>query len=78
MILPKLDVTNSIKKLALRNRISGFILAEDVLDPTTGEVLAEAGTNVDMELADKIQNAAVASVMIQTEEGATKILLTWK
>ena len=62
------------KKLALRNRISGFILAEDVLDPTTGEVLAEAGTNVDMELADKIQNAAVASVMIQTEEGATKIL----
>ena len=60
------------KKLALRNRISGFILAEDVLDPTTGEVLAEAGTNVDMELADKIQNAAVASVMIQTEEGATK------
>ena len=62
------------KKLALRNRISGFILAEDVLDPTTGEVLAEAGTNVDMELADKIQNAAVASVMIQTEEGATKVL----
>ncbi len=49
-------------------------LAEDVLDPTTGEVLAEAGTNVDMELADKIQNAAVASVMIQTEEGATKVL----
>ena len=39
------------KKLALRNRISGFILAEDVLDPTTGEVLAEAGTNVDMELS---------------------------
>ena len=62
------------KKLALRNRISGFILAEDVLDPTTGEVLAEVGTNVDMELADKIQNAAVASVMIQTEEGATKVL----
>ena len=62
------------KKLALRNRISGFILAEDVLDPTTGEVLAEAGTNVDMKLADKIQNAAVASVMIQTEEGATKVL----
>ena len=30
------------KKLNLRNRISGFILAEDVLDPTTGEVLAEA------------------------------------
>ena len=74
MILRKLDVTNYNKKLALRNRISGFILAEDVLDPTTGEVLAEAGTNVDMELADKIQNAAVASVMIQTEEGATKIL----
>lgn len=62
------------KKLALKNRIAGFMLAEDVVDPTTGEILAEAGTVVDMELADKIQNAAVASVLIQTENGNTKVL----
>ena len=62
------------KKLALRNRIAGFALAEDVIDTTTGEILAEAGTVVDMELADKIQNAAVPGVIVQTETGNTKVL----
>ncbi len=45
------------KKLALKNRISGHPLAEDVVDVTTGEILAEEGTVVDRDLADKIQNA---------------------
>ena len=62
------------KKLALKNRIAGFALAEDVIDTSTGEILAEAGTVVDKELADKIQNAAVQSVVIQTETGNTKVL----
>ena len=47
------------KKLMLRNRIAGQALAEDVVDGTTGEILAEAGTVVSKELADDIQNAAV-------------------
>ena len=62
------------KKLALRNRIRGHILAEDVLNPFTGEVLAPAGTKVTAELADTIQNSAVESVMIQTEERNVKVL----
>ena len=62
------------KKLALRNRINGQILAEDVLDPSTGEVLAEAGTTVTREMADQIQNAAVPYVWIQTETRNTKVL----
>ena len=62
------------KKLMLRNRIAGHILAEDVIDPTTGEVIAEAGTQVSRELADTIQNAAVPYVMIQTEERDVKVL----
>ncbi|MCI8373310.1 MAG: DNA-directed RNA polymerase subunit beta [Lachnospiraceae bacterium] len=62
------------KKLALKNRISGQILAEDVVDPSTGEVIAEAGKEVDRELADRIQNAAAAYVMIQTEERNIKVL----
>ena len=62
------------KKLLFRNRIAGHILAEDVVDPTTGEVLAEAGTEVTRELADTIQNAAVPYVMIQTEERNAKVL----
>ena len=62
------------KKLALRNRINGQIIAEDVLDPSTGEVLAEAGTTVTREMADQIQNAAVPYVWIQTETRNTKVL----
>ena len=62
------------KKLAFRNRITGHMLAEDVIDTSTGEILAEAGTEVTLELADKIQNAAVQSVLIQTEFGNTKVL----
>ena len=62
------------KKLMLRNRIAGHVLAEDVIDPTTGEVIAAAGTQVSRELADTIQNAAVPYVMIQTEERDVKVL----
>ena len=62
------------KKLALKNRINGQVLAEDVLDPSTGEVIAEAGTTVDRDLADQIQNAAVPALWIQTETRNVKIL----
>ena len=62
------------KKLAFRNRIRHQILAEDVVDTLTGEILAEKGTKVSAELADEIQNAAVPYVYIQTEERNVKIL----
>ena len=62
------------KKLMLRNRIRHHILAEDVVDTQTGEILAEAGTKVTAELADQIQNAAVPFVYIQTEERNVKVL----
>ena len=62
------------KKLLLKNRISGQVLAEDVVDPSTGEILAEAGMMVDRALADKIQNAAVPYVWMQTEERNVKVL----
>ncbi len=62
------------KKLAFRNRLRGQVLAEDVLDPSTGEVLAEAGTQLTREKAEEIQNAAVKYVMIQTEERNVKVL----
>ena len=62
------------KKLMLRNRIRNQILAEDVVDMTTGEVLAAQGTKVTPELADEIQNAAVPYVWIQTEERNVKVL----
>ena len=62
------------KKLMLRNRISGHVLSETVVDPNTGEILAEAGELVDRETADTIQNAAVPYVWIQSEERNVKVL----
>ena len=62
------------KKLALRNRINGQVLAEDVVDVTTGEIIAEKGTTVTRELADAIQNAGVPFVWVQAEERNVKIL----
>ena len=62
------------KKLHLRNRICGHKLAEDVIDTTTGEILAEAGCEVDRDLADKIQNAAVPYLWIEGEERNIKVI----
>ncbi len=62
------------KKLALKNRISGQVLSEDVVDASTGEILAEKGTTVTRELAEAIQNAAVPFVWIQGEERNIKVL----
>ena len=62
------------KKLHFRNRLNGQILAEDVIDPSTGEVLFAAGTTLNRETATEIQNAAVPYVYIQTEERVVKVL----
>ena len=62
------------KKLMFRNRIAGHVLSQDVVDPTTGEILFEAGTRVTKEQADEIQNAAVPFVFLETEEREVKIL----
>ncbi len=62
------------KKLMLRNRIRNRVLAEDVVDPNTGEILAKAGDTVSADLADRIQNAAVPYVVIQGEERNIRVL----
>ncbi len=62
------------KKLHLKNRIKGHTLAEDVVDTRTGEILAEAGTVADQELAERIQNAAVPFVWIEGPTRKQKVL----
>ncbi len=62
------------KKLAFKNRISGQVLAEDVMDASTGEIIAEQGAALDRDLAESIQNAAVPFVWIQGEERNIKVL----
>ena len=62
------------KKLAMRNRIVGFVLSEDVVDQSTGEIIASAGTQVNDKLATQIQNSAVPFVMVQADDRNVKVL----
>ncbi len=62
------------KKLHFKNRLKGQTLTEDVVDMETGEVLAQAGTVLDKDLAESIQNAGVPFVYIQGPERNHKIL----
>ncbi|MGP1433191.1 MAG: DNA-directed RNA polymerase subunit beta [Catonella sp.] len=62
------------KKLAFRNRIVKKVLAEDVIDRLTGEVVGEKGTVITVELADKLQNIAAPYVWIQGEDRNVKVM----
>ena len=62
------------KKLALRNRVRDAVLAEAVIDPMTGEVVAEEGATLTMELCDQIQDTGVGYIYIATEERKVKVL----
>ncbi|MBQ6903628.1 MAG: DNA-directed RNA polymerase subunit beta, partial [Lachnospiraceae bacterium] len=62
------------KKLHYRNRIVGRVIAEDVVDTATGEVIAAAGTKATRELADKIQNMAIPYVTVQGEERNVRVI----
>ena len=61
------------KKLLLKNRVSGQILAEDAVSAITGEVVAEKGTKITREIADMIQNAAVPYIWVEGEEASRNI-----
>ena len=74
MIWAKVGRYKFNKKLALRNRIRGAKLAENVVAPMTGEVLAEAGGVLTVELSDIIQNSGTDHLFIETEERNVKIL----
>ena len=62
------------KKLSLAARISGFIAAEDVIDPATGEVLLSAGSHISREQARLVENAGVHAVYLQIEDKKIKVL----
>ena len=62
------------KKLHMKNRIVGQIPSEDIIDTSTGEILAEAGKAITKDQAIAIQNAAIPYVWIQTEERVEKVL----
>ena len=62
------------KKLSFKYRLNGQVLAEDVVDTSTGEILAEAGTKLNKESAAKIQNAAVPCVWVDGPDRKQKVL----
>ena len=62
------------KKLSFKYRLNGQVLAEDVVDTSTGEILAEAGTKLDKESAMRIQNAAVPFVWVEGPTRKQKVL----
>ena len=62
------------KKLHFRNRLNGHILADDVVDVSTGEIIAEAGTTCNRAIATKIQNSGVPYVYVDVEGRRVKVL----
>ena len=64
------------KKLALRNRVAGLVLADNVIDPMTGEIIASEGEKITVDLANKIQNTGVEAIYVfaQGEDKPIKIL----
>ena len=56
------------KKLLLKNRVTGQVLAEDAVDTSTGEIIAEAGVEITRDLADAIQNAGIPYIWVKGEE----------
>ena len=61
------------KKLGLSNRLPDVVVAEDVIDPNTGEILAEAGQKISRALAKDIENAGVEYVMARGKDDDTQI-----
>ena len=62
------------KKLSFKYRLNGQTLAEDVVDTSTGEILAEAGTKLDKAKAMEIQNAGVPYVWVDGPTRKQKVL----
>ncbi|HHY41598.1 MAG TPA: DNA-directed RNA polymerase subunit beta [Thermoanaerobacterales bacterium] len=57
------------KKLRLRDRILGKISAEDVEDPTTGEVILKRGQKIDRKTAELLESLRIKELKIQLDEG---------
>ena len=62
------------KKLALRNRIVGAVLAEDIVNTETGEIIASKGDVVTKEIADDIQYAGIPYLFVDVDGRSVKVL----
>ncbi len=62
------------KKLALAGRVAGMTLAEEVKNPYTGEILAEAGEVLSRDAAERAQNAGVNEIVVQVEDRTMRVI----
>ncbi len=62
------------KKVAMASRIKGKVLADNVADPRTGELIAAAGDEISAELAEKIERAGVNSLDLLVDEQKVRVI----
>ena len=56
------------KKLSLAGRLVGKVLSRPIVDPMTGEIIAEPDTIVTKEMANELQNKGVSEAYVKTED----------
>lgn len=62
------------KKLSFVSRINGFIAAEKIVDPNTGEIIVNEGESIDRDKAEIIQNAGVDEVFLDIQGKKVKVI----
>ena len=62
------------KKLGISNRLTGNTLSQPIVNPTTGEIMADIGENISFEKAMEIENAGVTVAYVKVEDKEIKII----
>ena len=62
------------KKLSLARRITGFVAAENIVAPLTGEIIVEAKGKITRELAEKADAAGVDTVVLSIDGKKVKVI----
>ncbi len=62
------------KKLSVHLRIANQIAAENIVNPTTGEIIVEKGEKIDRETAQEIQDLGINSVDIQVDDRKIRVI----
>ena len=62
------------KKLSLASRIAGRVAFEDVIDPSTGEVLVEKDTVISADVAENIQNTGINVIDVKIDDKKVRVI----
>ena len=62
------------KKLKLATRIKGQVSYDDIIDPSTGEVLAEKGAVITEEMAENIQDSGINVVDVLVDDQKVRVI----